>query len=263
MKRPLLLLLLIAFVVPACRTAAPRLAPKAAAANPLGAYIGELRLVRVRDDKPRLRVDARGSLAGTCVIAVRVGEAALDGDAARFSLATLGVPRVKGRPADCRRVPPELRLSITGLPVGADANDLKKGVDAVLQTPEAYLAGHGVRFSLPAGAEPLEAASREPFASNAEQSLARHIAGWPTALLSVDPWYRAASRRLRQQSELELDAVVGADGRLYRPRVRTALAEGHQAAVLATLGLWRFEPARRGEAAFPARVALRPVLFLY
>jgi TonB family protein len=79
----------------------------------------------------------------------------------------------------------------------------------------------------------------------------------------VDPWYHDSSGRLRQEGEIELEAVVGTDGRLHEPRVRTGVSPAHERAVLRVLPLWRFEPARRGEEPIAARILLRPVFRIY
>jgi hypothetical protein len=81
-------------------------------------------------------------------------------------------------------------------------------------------------------------------------------------VLAVDPWYHDPSGRVHQEGEVQLDAVVGADGRLYRPQLRTGLATAQEQAVLRTLPLWRLEPARRGDEAVAARVALQPILHI-
>ena len=156
-----------------------------------------------------------------------------------------------------------LDLTVSGFSANPSAAELVPRIDVFLQSPETYLASQGVRFDLAAGDAPAEAASRETFATNDEARLARSVTAWPVALVSVDPWYRDPARRTRQQSEIDLEAVVGGDGRLYRPRLRTGLAEAHARAVLRSLPLWRFAPARRGDAPLAARVSLRPVLHIY
>jgi hypothetical protein len=263
-KRSLLFVLVLAWLVPACRTAGPQVAPGVASAtDPLRGYLDQLRLLRQKGDKRRVQIDAGEKIAGSCTVAVRVRAAAFDRGTARFSLETVGLPKLSGREASCRRVQPELELVIAHFPAGSGAAEVSARVDTVLQTPEAFLAANGVRFDRPPGEDPTEVASNETFATNTEASLGRHVTAWPLPLLTVDPWFHARGGKLRQQSEVELDAVVGTDGRLHRPHLRTALSDVHESSVVRALRFWRFEPARRSDAPVAARIALRPVLHIY
>ncbi len=263
MKRSLFHVLPLVLLVPACKTAGPAVAPAVGAPDALRPYVGELRLLRHNAEKGRIQVDARGRVDDACAVAVQVRAAALERGQARFSLETLGVPRLKERRVICKRMRPELDLSITGLGAASSASELAARVDAVLQTAEGYLASNGVRFDLPTGKAPVEAASREVFATGEESALGRRVTAWPLPLLAVDAWYRDPNGRVRQESEIEMEAVVGTDGRVYRPRVRTGLSDVHANALLRTTGLWRFTPARRADGPVAARVALRPVLHIY
>ena len=264
MKRPLLCIPALLVLLPACRTAAPPAVPGAGAApDPLRAYVGELRLLRHDAAKTRLRLDAGAPVSNGCAVAVRVRAAAFSKASARFSLETLGTPRLKGRASDCKRMQPAVELVISGFSAAPSAADLTARVDRLLETPEGYLKSNGIPFDLAPATLSGEVACQEVFASNAERAAARGVTAWPLPLLSVDPWYRGANQRLRQQGEVELEAVVGGDGRLYRPRLRTSLGDAHAGVVLGSLPFWRFAPARRADGALAARVALRPVLHIY
>jgi hypothetical protein len=261
--KKLVLCVLPLVAVAGCRSAGPRLTAAAPAApNALAAYVDELRLLRHDAAKPRIRIAEREHPSGAQAVAVRVRAAAFARDGARFSLETIGVPKLHDRRAQWRRVQPELELVVSGLSAGSDPARVTARVDELLETPEAYLAANGIRFDRPAGEVPAEVASREVAATSAEHSLGRQLTAWPLPLLSVDPWYHDRSRRVKHEGEIEMEAVVGTDGRLHRPRVRTSLSELHQGAVLRALPLWRFEPARRAEVPVPAAVALRPVLHI-
>jgi outer membrane biosynthesis protein TonB len=84
---------------------------------------------------------------------------------------------------------------------------------------------------------------------------------WPQRLLSHathrDPRPRAprAAGRVR--------AVVGSDGRIYKPVVKASVDRAHDAAIQNALPFWRFEPARRADAPVGARVSLEIVLRVY
>ncbi len=260
MKRGLAVLL-GALALPACKSATP----KETAAVPVppdvvAGYVDQLRILRHQGDERSLTLDANRSLAGDCDVAVRVRTAALEKGSLRFGLERVGLPRVGGRVARCRRLQPGSQLTFTGLGVSPESGAVATRVDAVLQTPEAFLAAKGLPFDLAPGPPPVEVASQEPDANEGERALARKVAAWPKLLLSVDTVHRDASGRVRYQGEVELVAIVGGDGRLYEPRLKGSLNETHQAAVLRTLPLWRFEPARRGDAPVAARVPLRTTL---
>lgn len=259
MNRLVLCILTLA-VLPACRTAGPELAP--GAGSSLTTYVDQLRVLRHDGSKAKLRLSGRERAAEGCLVAVRVRSAAFQKDAARFSLETLGEPRLRDQRSVCRRMQPQVELTIPGM-ASAGAAHLVAGVDAVLQTPEAYLKAKGVNFARPAAEAPKEWASREVAASSAEQALGRQLAAWPQPLLSIDPWYHDPSGRVKHLGLVEMDAVVGADGHLYRPRFKTSLSDLHQGAMTRVLPLWRFEPARRGNAPVAARVSLTPVLRIY
>jgi len=195
---------------------------------------------------------------------VRVRSAAFDKDTARFALETVGVPRLHNHAADCRKLQPQVDLVIAGLTASAPPAEVNARVDAVLQTAEAYLGASGVRFDRAATAPPDEVATpTEVVASPEEHVLGRQVTAWPQPLLCVDPWYRDPSGKVKYQGQIDMDAVVGSDGRLYRPRFKTSLSDLHQTAVVRSLPLWRFEPARRGPATVAARVAVQPVLYIY
>jgi hypothetical protein len=136
-------------------------------------------------------------------------------------------------------------------------------VDRLLQTPEAYLESQGVAFDLSPGDAPTEVASREVHAPADEKTLGRQIETWPEVLLSVDPWYHHGSDRIRQEGEVKVEAIVGTDGRIHTPQVKTGMGDPHQRAVLRVLPLWRFEPARGADGPVGARILLSPILRIF
>ena len=265
MKRSLLVVaLLLGVLGPACRSSGDR-APAGAAElpDPLGDYIGELRLFPHEGDKQTVKVRPGERPASPCVLAVRIRTVTLDKETARFSLDTIGLPSVKGQAAKCQRAQPGLMLLLEGLGEVTDAEATRARVDQILWTPASFLKAKGIDFDLPEADTPGKVASREPFAGATEQSLGRQVSAWPQVLLSVDPWYYDASGRLRQEGEVELDAVVGTDGRLHDPNVRTGLGSSHERAVLRVLPLWRFEPARLKGEPVGARIVLHPILRIF
>lgn len=264
MKRFLSIALLLVILGPACKTAGPKAPPgPPVLPEPLNEYAGELRILRHKEGQQTIRVRPGQAPAGGCELAVRVRTVTLEKETAHFSLDTLGLPKVKGEAVRCRKARPGLRLVVEGLTEDADPPAVRARLDRFLRTPEGYLETKGVIFDRPPGDAPTEVASREVFAGTEQHDLGRDVTAWPELLLSVDPWYYDNSGRLRQEGEIELEAVVGTDGRLHEPRVRTGVSPSHERAVLSVLPLWRFEPARRGAEPVAARILLRPVFRIY
>ncbi len=257
-------LVFLALLLPACKAAGPKVRPGAPVRpDLLAAYPGSSRLLRHKGDQRNLTVKVGERLTGECDVAVRVRTAAFEKAAARFSLETVGLPSQGGREAKCKRVQPAIQLVLTGFPAAPAASDVTSRVDEVLQTPDAYLKSKGIAFDLAPGKPPTQVASEVADASGDERTLARRVTVWPRLLLSVNPYYHGASKKVRYEGLLEFEATVGTDGRAYQPRVKTGLGEDHEKAVASALSFWRFEPARRGDAPVGARIPLTLVLRIY
>lgn len=261
MKRSLACALFAVLLLPACRTAGPRVVPSTAGPDPLRPYVGEVRVLRSRADERNVTVGAKQRLTGDCDMAVRVRSAAFQKGGALFSLETIGRPSVAGREPRCRTIQPAIQLLFAGASPGAA--DLAARVDAVLQTSEAYLRSKGVVFDRPASPSPREIATPDVLGVPAESVLGKKVTAWPKLLLSVNPYARAANRRVRQESEVEFDGIVGTDGRVYEPKLKTALSQAHQDIVLAALTRWRYEPAHTAQAPVAARINSRMALRIY
>ncbi|HSD66568.1 MAG TPA: hypothetical protein VLF95_07695 [Vicinamibacteria bacterium] len=265
MKRSWPALLSLALLAPACRTAGPEAppSPPAPLADLLRPYEGALRVLVYQGDTRALTVRSGQRLAGTCDVAVRIRSVVFDKGAARFALESLGLPRVGGRRVKCKRLEPDIQLALTGFPSGPVTPEVTARIDEVLLTPEAYLRSKGTAFERPPGEAPSEVASRLTDASDGERRLARGVVAWPQPLLSVDALLRAPRKRAHFERLVEVEAVVGTDGRLYRPQVKSSLDPAQTTTVLGVLPFWRFEPARRGDAPVGARVSLELALRVY
>jgi hypothetical protein len=264
MKRSWYGLLLLALLAPSCKSA-PKAPPATQAQLPdlLRPYDGALRIVPHKGDQKAIRLKAGQALSGTCDMAVKVQSVAYADGTARFALLTVGQPRVGERRVRCKRLEPELQLILTGLPAGPVSPEAIARIDEVLLTPEAYLKARGAAFERPPGGAPSEVASQLPDASEAERRLARAVVAWPRLLLSVEADYRAPSGRGRHERLVGFEAVVGSDGRVYRPQLRVSIDRAHETAIQGALPFWRFEPARRADAPVGARVPLEIVLRVY
>ena len=254
----------VLLLVAACKAGGPKAPPGAPLpANLLRPYEGELRILRHAGDQASVKVKVQERLGGDCDVAVRVRSAAFEKRTASLSLETIGLPNVNGQDAKCKRLQPQVQLAITGFPAEPAASDVLAQVDERLQTPEAYLRAKGGKFDLPPGKAPMETASELVDANAQERALARATTAWPKLLLSVNPVSRAPSKDVRQQGFVQFEALVGTDGRLYRPLLKESVGDANEAAVLGALPFWRFAPARRGDAVVGARVPLRLVLHIY
>lgn len=258
-------LLLLVLLAPACKTAGPKAPPAPPAPPPelLRPYEGALRVLAHRGDERALTLEAGKGLTGDCDVAVRVRSVAFDKGAARFALDTVGLPKVGERGVKCERVEPGIQLVLAGFPSGPPTPEVTARIDEVLLTPEAYLRAKGTAFDRPPGAAPSDVASQLPDANDGESKLARGVVAWPRRLLSVDPTYRDPSGRVRHERLVAIEAVVGTDGRLYRPLIKASLDPVHETAVLSALPFCRFEPARRGDAPVGARIPLELVFRVY
>ena len=223
-------LVLLALLAAACKAGGPKAPPGAPLpANLLRPYEGELRILRHKGDEKSVKVKAQERLGGGCDVAVRIGSAAFEKRTARFSLETIGLPNVNGQEPTCKRLQPRIQLAITGFPAGPAASDVLAQVDERLQTPETYLRAKGSKFGLPPGKEPVVVASELFDAKSEERALARAITAWPKLVLSVNPVNRAPSKGVRQQGFVEFEALVGTDGRLYRPLLKASVGDANEA----------------------------------
>jgi hypothetical protein len=254
---------------PACRSAGGRRpeAPSGPNTDAERALVGQQRLLRFYGKKKSVSVslDKAGQGSGECDVAVEVKTAAFDVGKATFTLATIGQPRLEGRPRErpgkksrCRKLPAQTSLVISGLE--SDSTDkLIAAVGEVLLTPEDYLRAHGTRFDRPPSADPKEVADPSPTGVLAEQRLAEGLTTRQRLLLSVDPVYRGPNRKVHYEGQIEVVTVVGADGRVHTPKLASSLGE-HEQRVLQVLRLWRFEPAMRGGQPVAVRSRERTVL---
>ena len=256
--------LLLALLVPACQTA-PKKPASGPAALPdlLRPYEGALRVLPGRADEKALTLKPGDVLTGACDVAVKVRGLAFDKGTVRFSLETVGHPRVGDRRPKCKELQPGMQLVFTGLDPEAVTTKTTTRIDAALLTPEEYLRRKGGSFDRPQAAAPAEVASQLPDANDGERRLSRAVVAWPRPLLSVEALYHDASGRGLHERLVGVEAVVGTDGRVYRPVVKASIDRAHQAALETALQMWRFDPARRGDGPLGARVPLEVPLRVY
>jgi hypothetical protein len=256
-------LLLLALLVPACQTAPKKPASAAPLPDLLRPYEGALRVLPGRADEKALTLKPADVLTGACDVAVKVRGVAFDKGTVRFSLESVGQPRVGDRRPRCKELQPGMQLVFTGLDPDAVTTKTTTRIDAALLTPEEYLQRKGGSFDRPQAAAPAEVASQLPDANDGERRLARAVVAWPRPLLSVEALYHDASGRGLHERLVGVEAVVGTDGRVYRPVVKASIDRAHEAALQTALQMWRFDPARRGDGPLGARVPLEVPLRVY
>jgi hypothetical protein len=242
----------------------PQGVPSAGAAADLAkAYQGQARILPGLAEKSKIS-HARGAALekGSCDMGVLVTSAALSGGTARFTLEPIGLPRIEQQPAarKCSKPPREYQLVISGLDSGGSIADLKEEVDRVLQTPERYLTEHGVSFALKAAGSRGPVADKQLKATPEERMLARTVTTPHQRLLSVAPLRRDDRKRVHYAGEVEFEAVVGVDGRLYDIQLPGAF-ETHADRILKALDLWRYQPARRGDQPVAYRISQERTVF--
>jgi len=222
--------------------------------------VGQTLILRHRgDDKTvALKRGQLASLGGECDVVVEVRSADFARGTARLNLQMIGRPRLARRGARqerCGSDQPETLLTVSGFEAGASANDLQSAIGEVLQTPEAYLRAHGLTFDVPAAATPAAA----PVPATAEHLLAAR----PERLLWADAVRQDPAHRVRHEGQVELEGVVGPDGRLRDVRLLTPLSVEHEESVRRVLPAWRYQPGRRGTERVAVRVREQFVFRIY
>jgi hypothetical protein len=197
---------------------------------------------------------------------VEIRQASLEGGTLRFVLGYLGEVRVEGaapnRGKPCAVVP-ESGVTVAGFAPGTEPPVVEEEMNRILATPEAYLSALNVTVQRPTEFLEGVAATGSGTSTAPERNLARQVTTWPKRLLWVDAAVPAPKKGLRREVEVEVRAVVAADGRITDSSVLTPLSDEHLGAVKRGLNLWRFVPARAGEKAVAARVTSRLALRMY
>ena len=200
MKRSLPAALVAVLLSAGCQSGRPKTGSAVPAGrDPLRPYVGDVRVLRGKADEKSFTVSTKQRLSGECDMAVRVRSAGFQKGGALFTVETIGRPAVAGREPRCRTVQPVVQLLVAALTPAS--GDVATRVDAVLQTPEAYLASKGVTFDRPAAEMGKDIASPDVHSAAPEAVLGRKVKTWPKVLLSVNPYVHDASGRIRQESE--------------------------------------------------------------
>jgi hypothetical protein len=242
-----------------CKSAAPKgpsAAPGPERPDPLAGWVGRTLILRRVGDVPRatLKRTELASARGDCDVVAQVSQARFDQGTAVITLQPVGRPRLAKRGAHeehCGDDQPQIALTVSGFDAAATTTDLEGPLGQVLQTPEAYMTAHGVPFDLAAGKPP------------GEPTPDHFITVRPIRVMWFDPIRQDAARRVRHEGEVDVEGVVGADGRFYDARLLTTINSEDEQRVRALLPLWRFEPGKRGNDRVPVMVRERMVFRIF
>jgi hypothetical protein len=250
----------------ACRsTQAPRPGAPAAPPDVVRSYVGQAVILRHRGDEKKWSIDRKAvdRQSGSCDVAAQVLDASFAKGEVALRLEYLGQPRTDRWRSQCKRQVPEIALRITGFRPDEPGDGVRSTVGWLIPTPDAWLNLRGARLDLPAPTgEPKQVADRSTVAAEAEMRFARDVTRWPRRWLWIEPSFSDPGK-IKHEGEIEIAAIAGADGRLYRPKITTPLEEAHQRAIERSFPLWRFEPARKAAEPVAARVTERTVFRIY
>jgi hypothetical protein len=231
----------------------------------LASWVGQNLVLRYYGEHSAIIVKPGETPKETCDVAVRVAAADPVPSGVHFSLEAVGRLRIAdgSTVGTCKLLVP--RVDLTLKPADASRPDgWRPHLDKILLTPEAYLAANGRPFDLAASKEaPKSVADPSIMASEEARKAARRVTAWPKPLFAVEPAFAAANKNAHYDGEVTFEAVVGADGRLLQPKVKTALNDEQTKRVVAALELWRFEPAHEADRKVAARYEGRTVLRIY
>jgi len=215
-------------------------------------YLDQKLILRHVGDNPKVKVKQKdlAAVKGVCDIAVEVKQAAWNRGTAQLRLEPIGtLLLIAGkRQGNCKMIGVEISLEIDGFASNEPPDSVSAAIGEILQTPEQYLAAHGVEFKLPPGSED------EPATKPVIQ---------PKILFQVIPEYTEAARKSKYRGTVITSFVVGTDGRIHRPRTVKGAGMGLDENVLKVLTLWRFEPARQNDRPVAAESTVENTFNLY
>jgi TonB family protein len=202
----------------------------------LKSLIGQKLILRHLGDQTGTKVKKKdlAKVKGGCDVAVQIRDASWKPGTARFTLENIGWPQAPGaRNENCKQVRDGQNLEISNFDHNEPAESLSASVGELLQTPEQYLAVHGINFDLP------------PVPDDAPVSQTPPPVTRPKLRLSVDAVYSEMARREKFQGTVALRMIVGTDGRVHRATVSSPAGHGLDENALRVISMWRFEPARQ------------------
>ena len=188
-----------------------------------------------RVGKIKLKASHLNKIVGSCDMATLVTAAEWQAGTARIRLRYIGIPVLPNGGSHGCQTDEESVLELTGFAADESGSSVAAAIHQVLQTPEQFLADHGIRCDFPPAPE------NEKAVRLSSSMLA------PVPLLRVDANYTETARQKRVSGAVLLRLVVGTDGRAHRVQVLRSLGSGLDENALQVLPLWRFQPGFQGE----------------
>lgn len=202
----------------------------------LQSYVGETLILRFfgGQEEVQVRKGDLGNWRRGCDAAVKVKRAVFEHKRLRFQFQTLGGVGLPGKATICAENSADTRVEISKFKGTESAQELKEYVDQFLQTPEAYLADHGIALEPPNPAgDAVVIDTREPGVTG------------PKPLSRVNPIYPFPLRSHPVEGHVSLRMEIGTDGAVHEYRMLESTNSLFAEAVLAVLPILRFRPAHR------------------
>lgn len=221
------LALLVLFLVPAGVSQTPE--------EFLHSLIGQKLILRHIGDQTEARIKKKdlAKVKGDCDVAVQVRDASWRQGTARVTVEDIGTPQVPGARNNCKELRDGQNLEISKFDPNEPVESVSASIGELLQTPEQYLAAHGVTFDLRPASDDAPISKAPPPLTN------------PKLRLSVDAFYSEMARREKFQGTVVLGLIVGIDGRVHGAKVTRGAGHGLDENALRVISMWRFEPARQ------------------
>jgi TonB family protein len=214
-------------------------APSARPQSPLDflqAYVGQVFLIREHAGLhavEKIKKEDAELYTGVCDKAVQVKAATFAKNVFQFTVDDIGLVTPGGNtPRECVR-PYNTRMTKL-LVIGFNGNETHSEFETiighVLQTPETYLASHGVALVPP---------------QTDAQAPATSVETPPSQILNVTPWYPRNLDKRREPVDLKIEMTVGITGKVQDVQILSGAGSGLDTALLKVLPLWRYVPAHK------------------
>lgn len=232
----------------------PPAVPAQTPAELVQSYVGQKRILRHFSDKFAGKVKRKdlSKLAGGCDFPVEIPTARYQEQDKEVELQVETIGRLvlylqkqpQRQACGAGRTAPG-RLRLTGFDPDTPADALRAELDALLQTPEAYLASRGIAYSVAPTPNPTEPVLDLP---RPRANPPDHTP--PQAVLTLEATYSEAARQAKKSGVVLVRFLVGTDGRVYQPRIVHAgslkpIGFGLEEQTLRVLDLCRFLPAQK------------------
>ena len=183
---------------------------------------------------------------GGCDEAVEVVNVAFEKSSLQLQLRNIGTPTVRRKTTACMTLPDLYSFKVTDFDLDQPRDEAENAIGHLLQTPEAYLAAHGIVWDLAPSSE------KESPVDFPHPGLRP-----PEALLTVQPYYSDETRKAHIEGTVTINCVIGTDGLIHAPVIEKGLTKELNQLALEAMTFWRFRPVSDGSRAVAARVPVQ------